>query len=418
MKIQTISIRYQPKLSNSPKQTRYKIRPIHKLKESYIIWLVRIQPLPLSPYRDDTSGDFARRVENSPLLKQMREVIRARQYSIRTEETYLRWVVDFFFFHKKRDPAEMGAAEVEAFLNHLTDQHHVAASTQNQAFAALLFLYANIFGRPRSDFKTQLQQVRAKKAAHLPIILSKNEVQQVLRQLSGEQQLIGQLLYGSGLRLLECLRLRVNDIDFEQRQIVIHSHMNETDTDPNTQLRRKKTRKYRSKNNPVLNTAQRITILPDRLMQPLRDYLARMQARHRNEYENGRGYVILPSNFDPQTHNISREDAQRDWQWQFVFPAKSLSANPNQPTDPVKYRHHAHETTMQKAVITATHLAKIDKRVTCHTFRHSFAVHLLEAGYDICTVQEMLGHSDITSTMIYTRVLAQKPKIVHSPLDH
>ena len=313
------------------------------------------------------------------LLDVVRDTIRRKHYSIRTEEAYVNWIRRFILFHGKRHPKDMGAAEVEAFLTHLATEGHVSASTQNQAFSALLFLYRKVLHR---KLDAPVHALRAKESRHIPAVLTREEVRQVIAQLSGVYQLQARLLYGSGLRLLECLRLRVKDIDFQRRAITVRDTKGNED---------------------------RITMLPDSVIEPLKEHLQRVRRLHEEDLAKGYGSVYLPDALDRKYPNASRE-----WIWQYVFPSDRLSTDPRSG---VVRRHHLDESGLQKAVRAAARAAGINKRVTCHTFRHSFATHLLENGYDIRTVQELLGHKNVKTTMIYTHVLQRGGLAVRSPLD-
>jgi integron integrase len=313
------------------------------------------------------------------LLDQMRDALQTQHYSYRTENTYVEWAKQFVLFHKKRHPKEMGVPEVEAFITHLATQRKVAASTQNQALSAILFLYREVLRQPLDN----VTPVRPQKPERLPTVLAKNEALRVINALSGVHQLMAKILYGSGLRLIECIRLRVKDIDFEQHGLIVRDGKGEKD---------------------------RVTMLPESLAVPLKEHLARVQQIHQQDIKNGYGTAYLPYALEKKYPNASRE-----WAWQYVFPAKSVSIDPRSN---VMRRHHADESGLQKAVRAAARLAGItDKPVSCHTFRHSFATHLLQSGYDIRTVQELLGHKDVKTTMIYTHVLQRGGLAVKSPLD-
>jgi integron integrase len=313
------------------------------------------------------------------LLDQVREVLRVKHYSIHTEDAYVAWIKRYIFFHQKRHPREMGAPEVQAFLSDLAVRQNVSASTQNQALNALVFLYSEVL-HLELDWMHDL--VRARRTHRVPVVLSKPEVQRVLAAMTGTTQLMGKLLYGTGLRLTECLRLRVKDLDFARGQIIVRDGKGEKD---------------------------RVTMLPDALRQPLQEHLARVKILHESDLKSGRGEVYLPE-------ALARKypSAPKEWPWQYVFPSAKLSRDPRSPSI---RRHHVDEQMLQRAVRAAAQLAGINKTVTPHTFRHSFATHLLEAGYDIRTVQELLGHAHVTTTQIYTHVM-QKPGLgITSPLD-
>ena len=318
------------------------------------------------------------------LLDRVRDVIRAKHYSLRTEEAYTQWIKRFILFHKTkagafRHPKEMGAAEIEEYLTYLAVDRNVASSTQNQALSALLFLYQNVI---KKDLEHSIDAVRAKKPKRLPTVLTKEEAQQVLNATSGTCQLITRLLYGSGLRLMECLRLRVKDLDFAQHQIVVRDGKGAKD---------------------------RVTVLPESLTSPLRKHLRHVSMVHQQDLDNGYGAVYLPTALERKYPNANRE-----WIWQYVFPSSTLSKDPRSG---VTRRHHLHESTVQRAVRNAAKLARINKHVTPHVFRHSFATHLLKDGYDIRTVQELLGHKNVKTTMVYTHVLNRGGLAVRSPLD-
>lgn len=313
------------------------------------------------------------------LLDRVRDAIRRKHYSIRTEEAYINWIKRFILFHHKRHPNEMGAAEVEAFLTHLAVKENVAASTQNQALSALWFLYREVL---HQDLDGPIDALRACKPKRLPAVLTKEEVHRVLGQLSGDHLLMAKLLYGSGLRLMECARLRVKDVDFAYHTIVVRDGKGMED---------------------------RVTMLPDGVIPPLQEHLQRVKQLHEQDLAKGHGSVYLPYALERKYPNANRE-----WIWQYVFPANRLSVDPRSG---IVRRHHVDESGLQKAVREAARLARIEKRVTCHIFRHSFATHFLEAGYDIRTVQELLGHKDVKTTMIYTHVLQRGGLAVRSPLD-
>lgn len=313
------------------------------------------------------------------LLDRVRQVLRRKHYSYRTEQSYIQWIKRYILFHNKRHPKEMGAPEIEAFLTHLAVEENVAASTQNQALSALLFLYRDVLGQ---DLDLSINAVRAKKPKRLPTVLTRQEVQHVFAHLTGLHLLIAQLLYGSGLRLMECLRLRVKDLDFEQFQVIVRDGKGQKD---------------------------RVTVLPQALVDPLRRQVQHVQHVHQQDLARGYGAVFLPDALARKYPN-----AEREWIWQWVFPSARLSVDPR--ADVVR-RHHVDPTSVQKAVRRAAQAAGINKRVSPHTFRHSFATHLLEAGYDIRTVQELLGHKDVKTTMIYTHVMRKGPYAVRSPLD-
>ena len=313
------------------------------------------------------------------LLDQVRDQIRLKHYSIRTERVYCEWVKRFIRFHNYRHPEEMGAAEVEAFLSDLAVRRTVSASTQNQALAALLFLYKQVL---KLDLPWLGEVVRAKKPQRLPVVLTIAEVQRVLMQLQGELWLATSLLYGSGMRVMEVLRLRVKDVDFARNEIVVRDGKGMKD---------------------------RITLLPQRLVTPLKQHLQVVRAVHQQELAAGRGDVYLPE-------ALARKypKAPIEWAWQYVFPATGMSVDPR--SGAVR-RHHLDEKRLQRAFKVAVRAAEIHKLATPHTLRHSFATHLLESGQDIRTVQELLGHADVKTTMIYTHVLNRGGLGVISPLD-
>lgn len=313
------------------------------------------------------------------LLDQVQAVLRMKHYSIRTERAYLDWIKRYILFHHKTHPAQMGAPEVEAFLSHLAVAGKAAASTQNQAKSALLFLYREVLALelPWLDNVTQ-----AKTPQRLPVVLTVSEIKSVLNRLDGTLWLMASLLYGGGLRLMECVRLRVKDVDFEMRQVTVREGKGFKD---------------------------RVTMLPESSIAPLQAHLARVRPLHNEDVAEGYGAVYLPYALEKKYPNAAKE-----WGWQYVFPSRSLSVDPRSG---VTRRHHVDEKSLQRAVKRAAQQAGIAKPVTPHTFRHSFATHLLQSGYDIRTVQELLGHKDVQTTMIYTHVLNRGGKGVQSPLD-
>lgn len=319
-------------------------------------------------------------MENPPkkLLDQVADALRVRHYAYRTEQTYIHWIRRYILFHDKRHPREMGAAEIEAFLTHLAVEGQVSASTQNQALSALLFLYREVLQQKLE----QVEVVWAKKPQRLPTVLSQEETRCLIGHLSGTHRLMAQLLYGSGLRLMECLRLRVKDIDFGQQQLIVRDAKGSKD---------------------------RVTLLPSSLMEPLRQHLKSTRLLHQQDLKLGYGEVFLPDALARKYPNASQE-----WGWQYIFPASKLSKDPRSG---VIRRHHLDESGLQKAVRRAAKAAGIVKPVGPHTLRHCFATHLLEAGYDIRTVQELLGHKDVKTTMVYTHVMSKGPLGVRSPLD-
>ena len=305
--------------------------------------------------------------------------IRSRHYSRRTEQAYGLWVRRFVHFHHLRHPQEMGAAEINAFLTHLAIESKVSASTQNQALAALLFLYRHVLGRDVGELGAV---VRARTPDRLPVVLTRDEVRAVLAHLDGDTRLVASLLYGAGLRLAECLNLRVQDIDFSRSEVVVRRGKGGKD---------------------------RVTMLPQSLQRPLREHLERVRRLHRRDLADGWGQVSLPEALDRKYTT-----AAADWRWQWVFPQQRRWTN--QRTGE-QGRHHLHETVVQRAMKSAVDAAGVTKNAGCHTLRHSFATHLLETRYDIRTIQELLGHSDVRTTMIYTHVLNRGALGVRSPAD-
>ncbi len=318
---------------------------------------------------------------NKPkLLDQVRDVIRRKHYSIRTEQAYLDWIKRFIIYHNKRHPAEMAETEVAEFLTHLARDLDVSPSTQNQALSALLFLYKQVL---QQEIGWLEKVERAKKSPKLPVVLSRAEVKRVFAHLHGTPKLMAGLLYGSGLRLMECVRLRIKDVDFELAQITVRDGKGGKD---------------------------RVTMLPLNLAEPLQRHLVRVKAQHEQDLADGFGRVHLPFALSRKYPNAARE-----WAWQYVFSSSRISIDPRSGK---KQRHHIAEGILQTALKRAVDAAGIVKRANCHSLRHSFATHLLSKGhYDIRTVQELLGHKDVSTTMIYTHVL-NKPGIgVKSPLD-
>jgi integron integrase len=308
-----------------------------------------------------------------------RSTIRRRHLSPRTEEAYAGWVRRFILFHDKRHPNEMGEAEAGKFLSFLASQRHVSASTQNQALAALLFLYNEVLGRPLARLDGV---VHAKRPERLPVVLGRTEVKALLDAMRGDSWLVASLLYGSGLRLLECLTLRLKDVDITAREIVVRDGKGRKD---------------------------RHTVLPSALLPPLAKHVQRVQDQHQRDRVRGAGFVFLPDALDRKYPG-----AAIDLRWQWLFPATRLH---HDPVSGRLRRHHLHETVIQRAVKEAADRVHLQKPATPHTLRHSFATHLLEDGYDIRTIQELLGHRDVSTTMIYTHVLNRGPRGVRSPLD-
>lgn len=319
--------------------------------------------------------------DNKPkLLTQLSQAIRARHYSRSTEATYIHWIKRFIFFHHVRHPQEMAEPEINAFLTHLAVNEHVSASTQNQALCAIVFLYKYVLGRKVGDIG---EVIRARKPVRLPVVMTKAEVKAVLENLKGDKWIIAYLMYGAGLRLMECLRLRVQDVDFNQNQITVRDGKGDKD---------------------------RVTMFPESVKESLAAHLNKVKKIHESDIEKGFGRVLLPDALARKYPNASKE-----WRWQWVFPQNTLWHNIKTGEHG---RHHVHETLIQKLVKDAVAKAGLVKRATCHTFRHSFATHLLEDGYDIRTVQELLGHKDLKTTMIYTHVLNKGPSAVRSPADN
>jgi integron integrase len=309
----------------------------------------------------------------------MRDALRSRHYSRRTERTYIRWIKRFIAYHKLRHPSEMAEAEINAFLTHLAVRKKVSPSTQTQALSSLLFLYRYVFGRKIGDLGGI---IRARRGKRLPVVLTREEVKGLLAGLHGVKKLMAGLMYGSGLRLMECLRLRVQDIDFMANQILVRDGKGFKD---------------------------RVTMLPEKLRPPLMKHLESVRQLHKRDLLEGYGRVSLPYALAHKYPNASTE-----WRWQFVFPQEHRWVNPRTRR---QGRHHMHESLVQKAVREASRKAGLTKRASCNTLRHSFATHLLADGYDIRTVQELLGHKDVKATMIYTHVLNKGGKGVNSPMD-
>ena len=318
-------------------------------------------------------------VGSSKLLGELRDHIRRRHYSIRTEQAYLSWAKRYILFHGKRHPNEMGSTEIVAFLNHLAVARNVAASTQNQALNALVFLYKQVLGRE----DLALEDIApAKRPQRLPTVFDRSEIDALFNHLEGTPKLVAALLYGAGLRLLEGLRLRIQDLEFERNQIVVRNGKGAKD---------------------------RVTLLPPGLLEPIRSQIAAASQLHRKDLAAGLGEVYLPYALERKYPSASKQ-----WGWQYLFPARSTAVDPRSGKT---RRHHLGESAVQRAVKKAISAAGIHKHGSCHTLRHSFATHLLEDGYDIRTVQELLGHNDVRTTMIYTHVMNRPGIAVKSPAD-
>jgi len=313
------------------------------------------------------------------LMDQVSRAMRVHHYSFETERSYCVWIRRFILYNEKRHPKDMGAPEIQAYLSHLASDRNVSSSTQNQALSALLFLYKKVLD---IDLPWMDDIVRAKRPVRVPVVLSRGEVSRLLAALSGQQWLIASLLYGSGLRLIECLRLRIKDIDKDYRQITVFDGKGNKD---------------------------RRTMLPDKLIPHLDRQLELSRSVYEKDLRNGCSGVSIPHALDRKYKN-----APREWRWQYVFPSGN---RPFIRFHDQKRRHHVHPSSVQRAVKDGVRKAGISKKVSCHTFRHSFATHLLESGYDIRTVQELLGHSDVRTTMVYTHVIKRGAGAVQSPFD-
>ncbi len=316
--------------------------------------------------------------DNPKLLDRVSIDMRVKHYSRKTEESYTSWIKRFILFNNKKHPNEMGKEEIQKFVNYLAVEKHISVSTQNQALSAILYLYKNIL---RKDFGWLEDVVRAHKSKRLPVVFTKVETREILNNLEGIPKLICSLLYGSGLRLGEALELRVKDINFEYRQIIVREAKGDKD---------------------------RITTLPDKIIPELKQHLNKVYKQHKEDLTKGKGKTKLP-----YALAIKYPNADKDFYWQYAFPAEKFIKDKESG---LVYRYHIHESTIQKAIRQAVQKAKILKPGTAHTFRHSFATHLLEAGYDIRTIQELLGHSSVKTTMIYTHV-ANMGAGIKSPLD-
>jgi len=313
------------------------------------------------------------------LLQHLRVALRSRHYSRRTEQSYCDWIRRYVYFHRVRNPAEMSEPEINAFLTHLAVKEKVSASTQNQALSAILFLYRHVLHRPVGELT---EVVRARRPLRLPVVLARSEVRRLLDNLPGDNRLMAGMMYGSGLRLSECLQLRVQEVDFERHEVLVRDGKGNKD---------------------------RRTMLAGSLERPLRDHLERVKETHTRDLADGWGQAPLPGALDRKYPNASRE-----WRWQWVFPQQHRWRNRQTGEEG---RHHVHATVVQRAVRAAVGRAGITKHAGCHTLRHCFATHLLESGYDIRTIQELLGHKDVRTTMIYTHVLNKGGRGVQSPMD-
>jgi integron integrase len=313
------------------------------------------------------------------LLDDVKMELRIRHYSRRTEDAYVGWIRRFIVFNGKRHPSEMGEREIQAFLAHLAVERHVSASTQNQAMCAVLFLYKDILKVEHLGLNLNH---RAQRPLRLPVVLSRQEVRAVLDCMTGASRLISGLLYGAGLRLMEGLTLRIKDLDFCRNEIVVRDGKGQKD---------------------------RVTILPEAVKEPLTEHLQGVKTLHERDLSQGAGQVAMPDAIARKYPNANRE-----WAWQWVFPATSRYFDKDAG---FQRRHHLHESVVQRAMKRAVHEAHIAKPASCHTLRHSFATSLLESGYDIRTIQELLGHSDVRTTMIYTHVLNRGGRGVRSPFD-
>ena len=330
-------------------------------------------------FRDRTPSKAEEQARYGKLFSRFRSAIRVRHYSIRTERAYQQWVGRLLSFHKDKSPENIDADDIHNYLNYLAEERKVAASTQNQALNAIVFFFKEVLKRDPGDFS---DFVRAKRPTHVPEVLTRSEVESLLDAMSGINQLMAGLLYGAGLRLMECIRLRVKDLDFEARRLTVRNGKGRKD---------------------------RITMLPERFQQLLKQQLEQARALYEMDLEKGVAGVYIWPGLDRKYPNAARE-----WIWQYVFPSNRLSVDPRSHTT---RRHHVHSSSLQKAVKNAAAKAGLSKRATCHTLRHSFATHLLENGYDIRTVQELMGHSDVSTNMIYTHVLNRPGMTVKSPAD-
>jgi len=313
------------------------------------------------------------------LSEKVREVLRLKHYSLRTEDAYLGWVRRYIRFHHGQNPRDLGEEAVREFLSHLAVAEHVAAATQNQALNALVFLYREVLGRPLGDFSSW---VRARRGKRLPVVLTRDELQKLFGVMGGTHRLFAELLYGTGMRLSEGLRLRVKDLDFERNQIIVHNGKGDVD---------------------------RVTMLPQKLKVRLQAHLAEVKRLHEQDLQEGFGRVSLPYALRRKYQN-----ADREWIWQFVFPSANRCRDPYSGET---VRHHFNEYSVQRGVRDSALRAKLSKSVSPHAFRHSFATHLLENGNDIRSVQQLLGHKDVSTTQIYTHVMQQPGVGVRSPLD-
>lgn len=313
------------------------------------------------------------------LLDQLRELLKKKHYSYKTEQSYVQWVKRYISFNNKRHPKDMGEQEITQFLSHLAVKENVSASTQNQALCAIVFLYRHVLNKELGKFS---KIVRAKRPKRLPVVLTRKEVKEILENISGASWLVVSLLYGSGLRLNECLKLRVKDVDFAHNQIIIRSGKGEK---------------------------ERRTFLPNNVITSLRQHLIKVKEIHERDLEAGYGKVYLP-------YTIERKypDPAKEWDWQYIFTANSISTDPRTG---IRRRHHLGEWAVQRAIRYAKLKIGITKSISAHTFRHSFATHLLENGYDIRTIQELLGHKNVKTTMIYTHVLKNGGHYIKSPMD-
>lgn len=313
------------------------------------------------------------------LLDQVREALRTKHYSYRTEQTYVDWIKRYIIFHKKQHPRDLGVEEIREYIAHLAVDRKVATSTQNQALSAILFLYRTVL---QQEVNLPPDLINPSRPRRLPTVLTHAEAMSMINSMRGVPRIMTKILYGSGLRLMECMRLRVRDIDYEHHQIIVRRGKGDDD---------------------------RFTILPDSLVADLSHILRDVKALHEKDLRDGYGEAALPNALD-----IKYKNAGKEWGWQYIFPASRLSLD---PASGIIRRHHLDESVLQKAIHQAARVSKTDKEVSAHTFRHSFATQLLQRGYDIRTIQELLGHKDVKTTMIYTHVLQRGASAVISPLD-